>query len=318
MKPRVCVLRTDGTNCDEETAYAFEKVGGEPRLVHVNELRSGEQSLRQYQALALPGGFSYGDDVASGKILAVELVSQLASEVQQFIDRDGLVIGICNGFQTLVRAGLLPFRHLGDMQVTLTINDSGRFECRWISMVAEQPSQCIFTHGITEPIELPVAHGEGKFFAHATDLELMEADGLVALRYAEYGKATMQYPANPNAREGVSRGRREGVHRRGRGRQHRPLPQHRSRLTRRKAQAHEGDPSWATFNSKNETLAPMPHKCLICLIFSESAGNTPRPRGPPAGRVGPIWQSEDDPQNPSQTLNLEGSRPRSPRPPKPR
>ena len=198
MKPRVCVLRTDGTNCDEETAYAFGKVGGEPHLVHVNELRSGEQSLRQYQILALPGGFSYGDDVAAGKILAVELVSQLASEVQQFINRDGLVIGICNGFQTLVRAGLLPFRHLGDMQVTLTTNDSGRFECRWVSMVAVEPSQCVFTHGITEPIKLPVAHGEGKFFVRAMDLERMEADGLVALRYAEYGKATMQYPANPN------------------------------------------------------------------------------------------------------------------------
>lgn len=198
MRPRVCVLRTDGTNCDGETAYAFEKAGGEPRLVHVNELRCGEESLRQYQVLALPGGFSYGDNVASGKILAVELVSQLASEIQQFIDREGLVIGICNGFQTLVRAGLLPFRHLGDMQVTLTANDSGRFECRWISMVADQPSQCVFTHGINEPIELPVAHGEGKFFAHAMDLELMEADGLVALRYAVEGKVTMQYPANPN------------------------------------------------------------------------------------------------------------------------
>ena len=197
MKPRVCVLRTDGTNCDDEAAYAFGKAGGEPQLVHVNELRCGEESLRQYQVLVLPGGFSYGDDVASGKILAVELVSQLRDEVQQFIDREGLVIGICNGFQTLVRAGLLPFRHLGDMQVTLTTNDSGRFECRWISMVAEQPSQCVFTHGI-EAIELPVAHGEGKFFAQAMDLELMEADGLVALRYAEHGKATMQYPANPN------------------------------------------------------------------------------------------------------------------------
>ncbi len=198
MRPRVCVLRTDGTNCDEETAYAFDKAGGEPHLVHVNELRLGEQSLRRYQILALPGGFSYGDDVASGKILAIELVSQLRDAIQEFIDRDGLAIGICNGFQTLVRAGLLPFRHLGNMQTTLTTNDSGRFECRWISMVAEQPSQCVFTHGITEPIELPVAHGEGKFFTHAMDLERMETGGLVALRYAEHGKATMQYPANPN------------------------------------------------------------------------------------------------------------------------
>lgn len=199
MKPQVCVLRADGTNCDEETAYAFGKAGGEPRFVHVNELRRGGQSLRQYQVLALPGGFSYGDDVASGKILAVELVSQLADEIRAFVGRGGLVIGICNGFQTLVRAGLLPFCRLGDMRATLTANDSGRFECRWIELVVDPTGHCAFTRdGMEEVIELPVAHGEGRFFADGMMLDFMECNWWIALRYAEYGKATMRYPANPN------------------------------------------------------------------------------------------------------------------------
>ena len=198
MKPAVCVLRTDGTNCDEETAYAFEKVGGKSHLVHVNELRSGSRRLRSYQILAIPGGFSYGDDIAAGKILAVELISYLRDELEGFVSRESLTIGICNGFQVLVRTGLLPFGRIGEMQVTLAPNDSGHFGCRWISMVAKWPSRCVFTQGIGEPIELPVAHGEGKFFTDPTALELLEVDNLVALRYVEDGKATVRYPANPN------------------------------------------------------------------------------------------------------------------------
>lgn len=197
MKPRVCVLRTDGTNCDEETAHAFEKAGGESHLVHVNELRCGSRRLRSYQILAIPGGFSYGDDIASGKILAVELISYLRNELEGFIARPNLVIGICNGFQVLVRTGLLPFRHLGDMQATLTTNDSGHFECRWVSMLAE-PSPCVFTQKLEGPPELQVAHGEGKFYADNETLVEIEEGSLVVLRYAKEGKATMQYPANPN------------------------------------------------------------------------------------------------------------------------
>lgn len=197
MKPQVCVLRTDGTNCDEETAHAFDKAGGESRLVHVNELRCGARRLRSYQILAIPGGFSYGDDIASGKILAVELVSYLRNELEEFIARPNLVIGICNGFQVLVRTGLLPFRHLGDMQTTLTTNDSGHFECRWVSMVVE-PSPCVFTKELERPIELQVAHGEGKFYADNETLAEIEEGSLVVLRYAEEGKATQRYPANPN------------------------------------------------------------------------------------------------------------------------
>src|SRR4051812_10275948 len=101
--PRVCVLRTDGTNCDEETAEAFRLAKGEAQLVHVNELRSGTQRLADFAILAIPGGFSYGDDVASGRILANELVSFFKDQLAEFVDAQKPIIGICNGFQVLVR-----------------------------------------------------------------------------------------------------------------------------------------------------------------------------------------------------------------------
>ncbi|MBI3420867.1 MAG: phosphoribosylformylglycinamidine synthase I [Candidatus Sungbacteria bacterium] len=198
MRPRVCILRTDGTNCDEETAYAFEQAGGRPELTHINQLRCRTCRLQSYEILAIPGGFSYGDAIASGKILAVELVSYLGEEIGEFINQQKLVIGICNGFQVLMRTGLLPFCTLGRMQATLTANDSGHFECRWISMMAE-PSPCVFTRNIEEPMQLQVAHGEGKFFTDNETLQKIEAEGLVALRYAdESDRQTQCYPANPN------------------------------------------------------------------------------------------------------------------------
>lgn len=130
-KPKILVLKTDGINCDEELSFAFEIAGGNSKTVHVNDLRSKAENLRNYQILAIPGGFSYGDDVVSGKILAVELTSFLSGELKKFIQRkDTLIIGICNGFQVLVRTGLLPFGKIGEMKTTLQHNDSGHFECR--------------------------------------------------------------------------------------------------------------------------------------------------------------------------------------------
>ena len=108
-KPKVCVLKADGINCDEELFYAFEKYGGAPEYIHVNQLRANLKKLKNYQILAIPGGFSYGDDIVSGKILATELISRLKSQIADFVAKKGLVIGICNGFQVLVRTGLLPF-----------------------------------------------------------------------------------------------------------------------------------------------------------------------------------------------------------------
>jgi phosphoribosylformylglycinamidine synthase len=114
-KPTICILHTDGTNCDQELFYAFAKAGGNPVYVHINELRNKDKKLSDFQILALPGGFSYGDDVASGKILAVELMSFFKDQLQEFVDKENLVLGVCNGFQTLVRTGLLPFVTLGKM-----------------------------------------------------------------------------------------------------------------------------------------------------------------------------------------------------------
>jgi phosphoribosylformylglycinamidine (FGAM) synthase-like amidotransferase family enzyme len=119
MQPKVCILRTDGTNCDVETAHAFRLAGGSPHLVHVNDLRSGHRRLDDYQVLVIPGGFSYGDDIASGKVLAIELTAFFENELARFVNDSKLVLGICNGFQVLVRTGLLPIRTLGTIRPRL-------------------------------------------------------------------------------------------------------------------------------------------------------------------------------------------------------
>ena len=182
MKPRVCILRTDGTNCDHETSTAFRLAGGEPYFVHVNELRTGSRTLADFHILALPGGFSYGDDVASGKILAVELMTFLGDQLRAFVEARKLVIGICNGFQVLVRTGLLPFGKLGTMSATLAHNASGHFQCEWVELKAETP--CVFTHDLDQPdLMLQIAHGEGRFYAPPEVLARMEAEQLIVLRY---------------------------------------------------------------------------------------------------------------------------------------
>lgn len=200
IKPRVLVLRTDGTNCDEELAFAFQLAGGKSELVHVNDLRSKKESLNKFQILAVPGGFSYGDDIASGKVLATELTSYFSEDLQKFINRPNtLVIGICNGFQVLVRTGLLPFRRIGSMDATLTNNDSGHFECRWINLRIEK-SNCFFLQDLEgSVVSYQVAHGEGKFFTTETILSKIEKNRQVAFRYVdENAKSTQEFPANPN------------------------------------------------------------------------------------------------------------------------
>ncbi|TSC88309.1 MAG: phosphoribosylformylglycinamidine synthase [Microgenomates group bacterium Gr01-1014_7] len=194
----VCILQSDGTNCDVELFYAFKKFGGNPQYVHVNELRSKDKTLKDFQILALPGGFSYGDDIASGKILAIELISFLKQEIERFGNKGGLVIGICNGFQTLVRTGLLPFGNLGKMDVTLAPNDSGHFECRWIKLKLEL-SKCAFLKVNSEIGYFSVNHGEGKFFSSPEVIKKVEDRNLVVFRYVDdQGKSTQVYPDNPN------------------------------------------------------------------------------------------------------------------------
>lgn len=198
-KPNILVLFTDGTNCDQELAFAFELAGGNPEIVHVNQLRNKEKKFSDFQILALPGGFAYGDDIVSGKILAVELTSFFSEEIQKFIDhKDTLVLGACNGFQVLVRTGLLPFRNLGKMDATLTNNASGLFECRWIKIKA-QKNKCVFLQDTESIMDISVNHGEGKFYAKPEIIQRVEDENLVVFRYVDdKGNPTQEYPKNPN------------------------------------------------------------------------------------------------------------------------
>lgn len=200
IAPRVCILKTDGINCDAETAAAFRLAGGKTQIVHVNQLRSREESLQNYQILAIPGGFSYGDDIASGKILATELVSYLGDQINEFTQsQKGLVLGVCNGFQTLIRTGLLPFGTMGEMHATLMHNESGNFECRPINLRVAKDSACVFLQEMDAEITLPVAHGEGKLYAPQEIIKKIEQDRLVVFRYVNAaGEPTQHYPDNPN------------------------------------------------------------------------------------------------------------------------
>lgn len=196
----VIILRTAGTNCDIETAFAFEEAGAKTELVHINELACGGKRLDHYHIMAIPGGFTYGDDIASGKILANELRFRIGGDVKKFI-RDGkLVIGICNGFQVLVKAGMLP-NLKGDLitiESTLTLNDSAKFEDRWVYL-KRSANKCVWTKGIDEVIQLPVAHGEGKFIPKDDSvLNALKKEGLIVFEYTDESGKRKGYPVNPN------------------------------------------------------------------------------------------------------------------------
>jgi phosphoribosylformylglycinamidine synthase subunit PurQ / glutaminase len=200
---RACVLFAAGTNCDEETVRALELAGARAETVHINCTISREVRLADYQLVVLPGGFSYGDYIASGRILAGELLHHLRDELVEFRAAGKPILGICNGFQVLAKAGLLPaFEELFEPQsVTLDTNDSCRYEDRWVHVGVES-SPCIFTDGIGPIIYLPVAHAEGKFLAKdAQTLARLQASHQVVLRYVTAAGETAQYPENPNGSE---------------------------------------------------------------------------------------------------------------------
>ncbi|MFH1190080.1 MAG: phosphoribosylformylglycinamidine synthase I [Candidatus Omnitrophota bacterium] len=204
-KVRAVILRTAGTNCDRETAFAFGKAGAETDLVHVNELTRREKSLDDYQILAIPGGFTYGDDIASGKILANELKFKHEGALRKFIKSGKIMIGICNGFQVLVKAGLLPdLAGTGNtVESTLTLNDSDKFEDRWVYLKRADAKVrgpgCIWARGIDDVIELPVAHGEGKFIPKdARTLKRMKDLGLIVFEYVDRSGRRAPYPYCPN------------------------------------------------------------------------------------------------------------------------
>ncbi len=198
-KVRTLILRAPGTNCDGETVFAFQQAGAAVSLVHINELIHHQQRLSDYQIMVIPGGFTYGDDIAAGKVLANELRLKLGEDIQRFIEDGGLILGICNGFQVLVKAGFLPESADGSSSLlTLAANDSGKFECRWVHLGVNKESPCVFTRGINS-MYLPVAHAEGKVVA---DPKVLPDLNIVLYFTDEQGNNKAGYPDNPNGSVG--------------------------------------------------------------------------------------------------------------------
>jgi phosphoribosylformylglycinamidine synthase len=195
--PRALILRAPGANCDEETQFACERAGAFAERVHVNRLREKPSLLQRYQLLVVPGGFTYGDDVAAGRILGNQLRHFLGEALRRFRDSDKLVLGICNGFQALLKAGLLlPADEEGPL-ATLAHNASGKFEDRWIHLKVT-PERCPFLTGL-ERLFLPVAHGEGRFVCREEWLlQGLTQAGQAVLHYVRADGGPADYPANPS------------------------------------------------------------------------------------------------------------------------
>ncbi len=218
-EPSALVLAGNGTNCERETAYACRMGGfGRVDIATVWEWLHGDVSLERYHLLMFPGGFLDGDDLGSGKAQANRFLHSAAAgsaqtlfaQVVAFVENGGLIMGVCNGFQLMVKLGLLPAldADYGTQSVTLTHNDSGRFEDRWVWLKANSSSPCVFTRGL-DTIYLPVRHGEGKLVALDSGvLDEMESGGQVVLRYADAstGEPTCRYPDNPNGSQGAIAG----------------------------------------------------------------------------------------------------------------
>ena len=210
-QPRVLILRAPGANCDGETQFAFEQAGGQPERLHINRLRENPKLLKNYQILVVPGGFTYGDDVAAGKILANQLQHFLGDALREFRGKERLILGICNGFQVLLKAGLIIPPDEDGPLATLAHNSHGKFEDRWIHMAAT-PGRCVFLKGY-QKLHLPIAHGEGNFICRQEwILKGLEQAGQVVLRYcaADGGQsaianpqsAILPFPINPNGSQG--------------------------------------------------------------------------------------------------------------------
>ena len=195
------VLRAAGINCDVETEYALEMAGANAQRIHINRLIEDKSLLEQFHILVFPGGFSYGDDVAAGKILANQVIHHLADPIRKFIEDGKLVLGICNGFQVLVKMGILP----GDdtptptyqKDVTITYNDSNKFEDRWVHL-APETYKCVFIEPDRQ-IYLPIAHGEGKVVTKDNEtLQKLIDDDKIAFKYVDMDGNEGPYPVNPN------------------------------------------------------------------------------------------------------------------------
>jgi phosphoribosylformylglycinamidine synthase I len=202
----VLVLTGYGLNCDNETAYAFELAGALARRVHINALIAGTVSLSDFQILVFGGGFSWGDDHGAGVIQAVRMKTSIGKDLFDFIEKGNLVMGICNGFQTLVNLGLLPGFDLSSQRpedaersVAVTFNDCGNFRDQWVNLRVNTESPCVYTRGLTD-LELPVRHGEGKFYTDSETLKRLTNNQQVALQYGlpDGRPAGQVFPDNPN------------------------------------------------------------------------------------------------------------------------
>ncbi|MFH1380182.1 MAG: phosphoribosylformylglycinamidine synthase I [bacterium] len=199
-KCRAMVIRTAGTNCDTETVYALRQVGAQTDLVHINEIFSKKVQLEKYSFLIIPGGFSYGDDIASGRVFANQFAFRIGDQVKEFVKQGKLILGICNGFQVLVKSGFLPGNNINNLvqTVSLSYNDSDKFEDRWIYL-KKNSKTCVFTKDLPDTIFLPVAHAEGKFMYtnEVVGMRLLD-EHQVVFQYVDSNGKAVGYPGNPN------------------------------------------------------------------------------------------------------------------------
>ncbi|HEY4963994.1 MAG TPA: phosphoribosylformylglycinamidine synthase subunit PurQ [Candidatus Saccharimonadales bacterium] len=206
--PNVMVLNAAGINCNDETAHAFELFGAPVEQIHISELESGDRNLADFQILALPGGFSDGDAIQAGRTLGLQLRTQLAYELNDFVDRGGLILGPCNGFQILTETGLLPTGRIEPGQpkkLSLVRNTHGRFVDNWQYLLTEK-SRCLFAQpeDIGELIELPIANGEGREVGDDTSnlVNELRTMGQIVFRYAtKEGLPASTFPDNPSGSE---------------------------------------------------------------------------------------------------------------------
>ena len=196
---RALVLRSPGTNCDAETEFAFQQAGAVTSRVHINRLMEHPSLIDDFQIVCFPGGFSYGDDIGAGRVLASQVGNFLFDTISRFRESGKLVLGICNGFQVLLKTGLLVPPDTSGFPVTLTWNTNGRYTCRWVQL-RRGNSNCVFLKNV-ETLYLPVAHAEGRFVARdGASLTSLDESGQLALRYvnANGENGNVPYPANPN------------------------------------------------------------------------------------------------------------------------
>ena len=199
MKPQALILQAHGTNRDYDVAEALTVAGADPHPVPLNDLRAGKKHFADYQMLVVAGGFSYADSLGAGKLLALDLNSYFNEEISTFVELGKPVIGICNGFQALVKSGILPGGKKEE-DATLTFNEQGHFECRWVNL-APVSQTCIWTKDLNDNIICPIAHGEGNFQASTTSfVNMLTAQDQIALTYIypDGSPANGDYPANPN------------------------------------------------------------------------------------------------------------------------